>query len=128
MESAIVSWQDTREELGKLVEVVSAEVERVEDDSYRATVTAEFEKRTLIFVLTAEEVSDGMDGTDVKLVPTELTFTPSYTMQEKLAKAGMNTLMGMGTVFVVLIFISILIGQLKHVNALEKAMNDRKAN
>lgn len=32
-----------------------------------------------------------------------------YTMGEKMAKAGMNTLMGMGTVFVVLILISLII-------------------
>lgn len=32
-----------------------------------------------------------------------------YTLGEKMAKAGMNTLMGMGTVFVVLILISLII-------------------
>ena len=41
----------------------------------------------------------------------EVTATPDYTFAEKMGKAGANTLMGMGTVFVVLIFISLIIGQ-----------------
>ena len=36
-----------------------------------------------------------------------------YSTKEILAKAGMNTLLGMGTVFVVLIFISFLIARFK---------------
>ena len=40
-----------------------------------------------------------------------LSFTASakYTMGEILKKAGLNTVLGMGTVFVVLIFISFII-------------------
>ena len=38
-----------------------------------------------------------------------ISFSPVYTTGEKMAKAGMNTLMGMGVVFAVLIFISWLI-------------------
>lgn len=48
----------------------------------------------------------------------EILATPNYTFGEKMSRAGANTLMGMGTVFVVLIFISILIAQLKHINTL----------
>lgn len=38
-----------------------------------------------------------------------MTFDKVYTLGEKMGKAGMNTLMGMGTVFVILILISIII-------------------
>ena len=37
-------------------------------------------------------------------------FNPRYTMNEKMSKAGLNTLIGMGTVFVMLIIIAIIIG------------------
>ena len=39
-----------------------------------------------------------------------ITTNVDYTFGEKMAKAGLNTLMGMGTVFVVLILISLIIG------------------
>ena len=40
---------------------------------------------------------------------TSMTFDKVYTLGEKMGKAVMNTLMGMGTVFVILILISIII-------------------
>lgn len=39
-------------------------------------------------------------------------FNTRYTLAEKMSKAGLNTLIGMGTVFFMLIVIAILIGQL----------------
>ena len=77
-----------------------------------------YEQRELDFVLTAEEVvSDNYGGTS--LAATEMVFTPIFTTGEKLERAAMNTLMGMGTVFLVLIFISFIIASLKNVNTLE---------
>lgn len=40
---------------------------------------------------------------------TTVTIEEVYTMQEKMVKAGLNTLLGMGTTFVVLILISLII-------------------
>ena len=84
----------------------------------KITVRASYEQRELDFVLTAEEVvSDNYGGTS--LAATEMVFTPIFTTGEKLERAAMNTLMGMGTVFLVLIFISFIIASLKNVNTLE---------
>ncbi len=47
-------------------------------------------------------------------------------MAATLSRALMNTLMGMGTVFVVLIFISLIISLFKYVPQIEKALADRK--
>ena len=43
-----------------------------------------------------------------------------------MVRAGMNTLMGMGTVFVVLIFIAFLISRFKYISQLEKWFRNRK--
>ncbi|MGN0272192.1 MAG: OadG family protein [Lachnospiraceae bacterium] len=43
----------------------------------------------------------------------DVTIDKIYTMGEKMSQAGMNTLMGMGTVFVVLILISLVISCFK---------------
>ena len=49
-----------------------------------------------------------------------ITTNVHYSTGEIMAKAGMNTVIGMGTVFVVLIFISWLISCFKYINEFEK--------
>lgn len=125
MEGAITSWQSSKADLGKLVSILSEDVERVDEESYRITVRASYEKRELEFVLTAEEVISDSYGT-TSLAATEMVFTPIFTTGEKLQRAGMNTLMGMGTVFLVLIFMSFVIASLKNVNTMEANMKAKK--
>lgn len=50
-----------------------------------------------------------------------LTVSGKYSMGEILQKAGLNTLLGMGTVFVVLILISVIISLLKYIPKLQAA-------
>ena len=49
-----------------------------------------------------------------------LTIGAHYSTAEILKKAGLNTILGMGTVFVVLIFISFIISLFKFIPALEQ--------
>lgn len=61
--------------------------------------------------------SDNMTGECViPYKPSEITLSEKQTMGKKMAKAGANTLMGMGSVFVILIFIAIVIGQFERVS------------
>ena len=55
---------------------------------------------------------------------TGMSFAPVYSLGENMEKAALNTLMGMGTVFIVLIFISLLISCFKCISAFE---NKKKA-
>ena len=124
IESAISSWTSSKDDLGKMGEVQSVTVERADDDSYTAVVQASFEKRDLTFSLTAEESVSSYGGTS--LVPTELSFVVNYSFGEKMEKAALNTLMGMGVVFVVLIFISWLIGCFKYINRWEEGLKKKQ--
>lgn len=129
METALTAWQTSMTELGGLVSIdtAGAVVTRLDKHSFEVTMEAQFEKRPLTFTLTAEEqpVGNSLVSGPI-LVPTDLLFVPYYTTGEKLAKAGMNTLMGMGTVFLVLIFISLIIGSFKNINKLEASMAAKK--
>ena len=125
IESAISSWTSSKDDLGKMSEIQSVTVERADDDSYTAVVQASFEKRDLTFSLTAEESVSSYGGTS--LVPTELSFVVNYSFGEKMEKAALNTLMGMGTVFLVLIFISLIISSFKKVNEIEANVKAKKA-
>ena len=56
--------------------------------------------------------------------PASITTNVEYTFGEKMEKAGLNTLLGMGTVFVVLILISLIISCFGIINKIQ----DKKAN
>lgn len=107
------SWVNVREDLGALKSVnETVEMKRI-DGGYMATVEAEFEKRNMEFSITMDP-----QLTDV----TSVSFVPEYTVAENMEKAALNTLMGMGTVFVVLIFISLLISCFKYIHQYEVKM------
>lgn len=65
--------------------------------------------------------------TTEQLEPTAANADLVYSMGEKMAKAGMNTLMGMGTVFVVLILISLIIYCFRFISAAEKKAPENRA-
>ncbi len=93
----IDSWMSVKDDLGAYIGVLSCEAE--EDDS-ELTVTMKFDFTnkdvTMVYTANSESAS--------------ISFESELTKMEILKKAGMNTLIGMGTVFIVLIFMSFVIG------------------
>lgn len=138
--TALSSWKSVKEDLGSLqVDEMGAPLIQTDEktgkpavtvqaegeDIYQVELTAVYEQRTMEFVLTAEAEDDGYGGS--VLTVTEMTFTPDYSIGEKLQKAFLNMLMGMGTVFVVLLFISFIISRLKIVNSWGAKKEDKTA-
>lgn len=112
------SWENVKGDLGELVSVDETAVVEEIDSGYSATVRAQFEKRALEFSVT----------TDPKISRiTSVAFVPEYTLAENMEKAALNTLMGMGTVFCVLIFISVLIGGFKLIGRFEEKVKGKAA-
>lgn len=58
-------------------------------------------------------------------IVTSTAFDITYNMMEILQKAGMNTLIGMGTVFIVLIFISFVIALLPKLTGMFEGKNKK---
>jgi len=50
------------------------------------------------------------------------SITPKYSVIENMEKAALNTVLGMGTVFIILIFISFLISLFKYINVFENKL------
>lgn len=100
---AMTSWTTNRDELGAKKEdqdgVGETEV-TFDDEIYTVTVPMAFEKADANFVY-CYDVATG--------APTSLTVDVQYSMGETLRRAGMNTLMGLGTVFIMLVFLSFVI-------------------
>lgn len=101
-------WIKTKKDLGALKSIDEAKVEISNKTGTLCVVSVDttYENRKCSFEFTIDEDMNLASG----------AINPSYTTGEKMEKAVLNTLLGMGTVFVVLIFISFIISLLKHVN------------
>ena len=95
--NAMTAWSGVKKEVGDLKEIGdTVEVEYDDKDKeYTATVEVEFEKEDADFVYVI----------DKKMNPTSLTVDVKYSFATIMKNAALNTLMGLGTVFVILAFL-----------------------
>lgn len=113
---AITGWSGAVEEIGTVSGVEGKEIEMGTDE---ATVTL--------------KVNGDLHDANVVIVYDEQGAISSFTvnvikpMSELMTNAALNTLLGMGTVFIVLILIAGLIYCFKYISVFEKKMADRKA-
>ncbi len=110
----VEAWKAGIKECGGLIDMGEY---RLETSNSGATLSAEadFENRD-------GELSFAFDE---KMNLESLTVNANYTTGEILEKAGLNTILGMGTVFVVLIFISFIISLFKFIPAIEKKFSKK---
>lgn len=87
------------------------------DGGYSVSLDVLFEKRECEFNITLDKQMTAI---------TSMSFNPVYTTGENMVKAALNTLMGMGTVFAVLIFISWLIGCFRYISMFEDRMKKKE--
>lgn len=113
MVALIQAWTSNRDDLGALVSIDSTRTVVVDSDTYEVQMNATFELRPA-------EVAVDFQLENSQYVVSGGRFDPVFTMGEKLAQAGMNTLMGMGTVFLVLILISLIISCFKFIHIWEE--------
>ena len=103
------------DELGTYIATESSELKGDAEEASLATVVA-FEIHSATLNLIFDE-----DG-----VVTTGSIDPIYSFGEILEKAGLNTVIGMGTVFVILIFISFVIAALPKFTALIENAGKKK--
>ncbi len=124
--AAAESWQNATEELGN----VDTQAIRDED----VTIVADEDSVTATVTVTGSGVdSKGQPRVaDVEYIfDSRIKLTSGVTnirrsLAENMQNAGLNTLLGMGTVFVVLILIALVIYCFKYIAVVEKSLKDRK--
>lgn len=132
--AALQSQDDTiyyaaLEEINLLIANVDATIEE-SGNTVIVKVPAVHEKREVIYTYIYEknpafDYYEELYGEAVSPFQIrEVTAAPDYSFGEKMQKAAMNTLMGMGTVFIVLIFIAFVIGQFERINKASVAIGD----
>ena len=103
MSNAVAGWESALADMGDYQSIEN--VTYIVDEDGIMTINAEIKatKRMadIEFILEYSVVNGFKE--------TSITTTPRFTFAELMTKAGLNTLMGMGTVFAVLILIALLI-------------------
>lgn len=114
VQKLVNSWSEATQDLGAYVGLGEFTISKTQD-----TVTTEqiavFEEREVCVTFVYEYNYESK-----QLEQKDINADLVYTLGEKMGKAGLNTLMGMGTVFIVLILISLIIYAFNLIPVLQK--------
>ena len=99
------SWKSVKDELGAYSSIVSQDVEK-DGDVVTISTVAQFEKAKADVVLMLDLGQQ---------MYTSMTYSVQYSLAANMQRAGMNTLMGIGIVFLMLLFLSFVIGLFKYI-------------
>lgn len=109
------SFEASKETVGALKEIDDTKV-TLSDGNYVVKIKYTGDKRK-------SEMTLGFDSKTNNV--SVFSITPKYSVVENMEKAALNTVLGMGTVFVILIFISFLISLFKHINTFENKLKSK---
>ena len=119
MVNAINSWNSARADFGDFVSITG--MNAAYDDSDKniiVTLDVVGSKRTAkVEAIYKDDLYKTLDS---------LTTNIDWTFGEKMQKAGLNTLLGMGTVFIVLIIISLIISLFNFIPKIQAAFSKSK--
>lgn len=109
------SWDALQKEVGEYVSILDRSYAK-ENGAVEVILKVKYANRILNFTVTFDESGE----------ITATTVDYFISLKEKLQKAGLNTAMGIGIVFIVLIFISFIIYLLKFVPALVQKLTKKE--
>lgn len=116
LSDAISGWASASEEIGTVFGVTNKVIEMGADEAtVTLSVDGDLHDANVIIVYDAQGAISSFTVNVIK------------PMSELMTNAALNTLLGMGTVFIVLILIAFLINCFKYISAFEKKMADKKA-
>lgn len=114
---AVQSWVDVKDEIGDFVAIGDFDIEESEN-VITTKLSVDYTKKDLTLTVVFDE----------NLTVLSILMEKNNTIAEKMSKAGLNTIMGMGTVFVILIFITFLISLFKYIGKWEERGKNKNVN
>ena len=112
---AMESWNAGVDECGAYIQHGEYVYEASEDE-LEVTTNVLYENREAEIVFLFDD----------NLYLESMTVNAQFSLGEILQKAGLNTILGMGTVFAVLIFIAFIIYMFKYISVIENALKNKK--
>lgn len=120
--AAFASWKSAQEDMGNYQAILDHEVEITEDMiTVNVTVDGSVRDAKVEFVLEKDDATR-------QYVPTSITTNVIYSFGEQMTKAALNTVIGMGTVFIVLILISAIISAFVFIPKIQAAFSKGVGN
>ncbi len=114
--AGIESWKTSAKEIGEVISVKGESVEE-NDGTLIARVNVDGSDHDAEVVYSVNQ----KDGTI-----TNIATNVAYSMGEKLQQAGLNTLLGISTTFVVLILLSLIISCFRFISVFQKKRDERR--
>ena len=111
------SWKSVKDELGAYSSIVSQDMEK-DGDVVTISTVAQFEKAKADVVLMLDLGQQ---------MYTSMTYSVQYSLAANMQRAGMNTLMGIGIVFLMLLFLSFVIGLFKYIEKFQNVGKKKAA-
>jgi sodium pump decarboxylase gamma subunit len=113
---AVESLESASEDMGSYMGIMSTEA-TVDEESAVINVTVDGSSHDAVIEVIVDE--NGVES---------ITTNVKYSFGESMEKAALNTLLGMGTVFVVLILICFIISGFKFISVLENRGKNKEAD
>jgi len=113
----ITNWINVRKDLGTFVEITTCNFDAT-STTLTATAQCTYSLRKAVFTISFDSAG----------AITSSSFSPEYTLVEKMERAGLNTLIAISIVFIVLFLISVLISSFKFIHIFEKNKSDKSEN
>ena len=121
MVNALKSWSSAKPDMGDFVSITG--MNAAYDDSGKDIIV------TLDIVGTRKTAQiEAIYKDDLYKTLNSLTTNINWSFGEKMQKAGLNTLLGMGTVFIVLIIISVIISLFNLIPKIQAAFDSKKTD
>ena len=122
---AAVRWEEVAKEFGE--PAMDETTNELPMDTFTVAKAGKTLTTDLVYAFPGKDINIEVVYDYYSMEVTGISIEPVYTMGEKLAKAGMNTLISISIVFAVLILISLLIAAFKIFPYLENIKAKKKA-
>lgn len=114
---AVQSWAEVKDEIGDFVAIGDFTIEESEN-VITTKLSVDYTKKGIILTVAFDE----------NLTVLSILVEKENTIGEKMGRAGLNTLMGLGTVFTILIFITFIISMFKYIRKWEERGKNKNGN
>lgn len=123
---AFESYEAVKDGIGEYSETEDCKIKENEN-SIIATANVKYEKATLKMEIEFQSISGGATPVSITFSKTagNADDSDNTSFGEKMKNAGMNTLLGMGTVVIVLVFLSFVISLFSFIHKFEEKMKNK---
>lgn len=122
--SGYEAWKEVKDELGFFVGIDEVKSEKIDDDTYRVTIDAEYDERDCEITL---EISTSEENGQIYLSLDDMSFSPEYTREELSAQAAEEMAVGAGKIAAALVGIVLIIVVFRYISNPERN-SEKKAS